>query len=692
MRKQGKLLNLESVKVDIEDLDPNSTYFVVSNFNRTFLSGKNAFYINGSNLLKNNSQILIEVLDSKSAPLLVESHGIGTLPASGMIYSVNVFDTTANGVGKIILLGTDTNGRKVRWVSNVEINNTKINSSEVTFRSSPYMEVTPYINMTSETEVKNSTVQGVYRGVSLFPQENTSFEPQSTSNVKYLIESTTPSFTSDMNGETIFLDGEERIVKEVLNSSQMLINYPLTHADGKIRNIGSGVYRINYFPFNNPQNITINTLKPIGTAEVLFGNIETYTGKIYRYKIYRSSINAQYDLECISTGYFFGYELIYDSETPFRHLANAGRIVNETSLRNWRLVSPAGVSIRHSPEKVIDSMTTIGFKDVSNAGQGLLFKVYPIFGSDTTHGYFNLDNSSYVDRTSESYRSNAIRLYKNIEYVISYKISYEKHVTSDAHIKFYIKTSDQNATKNKNFDGTGIKIQEIVARSGSPNKNSFDVSEKFYLDEDVKGTLFIELKSIDITISNISIKPYTDFSYGPAVFTVRIPIDARAKNEGVKFTAELFDINNNYVKTQIPLVDIKYLDPDGITYPFNVFAIKTDLEILKSELNSKIDSKIEATNQNLNVLGENLAQVSGSLATVSQNVANINSIIRPNSLSLWSGNVNWTVSISGDNLSIDSNSGGRIQILNPLEMFGKLVDFGSINSGGTGYRVLRIPN
>ena len=78
MNKYGKRLNLDTLQADITDSDPNSIYFGVSNVNTILTSGKNEISINGSDLLKINEEVQIEVLDYNGNALYVEvgrTHG-----------------------------------------------------------------------------------------------------------------------------------------------------------------------------------------------------------------------------------------------------------------------------------------------------------------------------------------------------------------------------------------------------------------------------------------------------------------------------------------------------------------------------------------------------------------------------------------------------------------------------------------
>ena len=62
--KRGTKYDLLNRKVDIEDVSYRSKYFTVSDLNESFSAGKNLFSINGSDLLKPRTNIILEILDS----------------------------------------------------------------------------------------------------------------------------------------------------------------------------------------------------------------------------------------------------------------------------------------------------------------------------------------------------------------------------------------------------------------------------------------------------------------------------------------------------------------------------------------------------------------------------------------------------------------------------------------------------
>ncbi len=138
-------LGLDKIQADIEDSAYLSQYFQVVQINPVFTAGKNSIAFNGSNLLHSGSQIQVECLDANGNSLYLASPPstssyIGVAKFTVAIY---VFAETANGAGKVILVGTTAKNEVVRWTSNITINNALPNVTPVVFYNAPALEALP---------------------------------------------------------------------------------------------------------------------------------------------------------------------------------------------------------------------------------------------------------------------------------------------------------------------------------------------------------------------------------------------------------------------------------------------------------------------------------------------------------------------------------------------------------------------
>lgn len=110
--------NLSSFQTFIVDTGNNSDYFRITEFKDTFTGGKNGFLIEGSEYLKESTEIKIEILDVNGDPIYYEpGNGIPEYyEGISKLVSVYIYEDTPIGVGKITILGElkeyDDNGVK----------------------------------------------------------------------------------------------------------------------------------------------------------------------------------------------------------------------------------------------------------------------------------------------------------------------------------------------------------------------------------------------------------------------------------------------------------------------------------------------------------------------------------------------------------------------------------------------------
>ena len=72
IKKFAPFQNLTNFSTFITDTNPTSDYFRITEFGDTFTGGKNAFLIEGSEHLKESTEVKIELLDVESDPIYFE--------------------------------------------------------------------------------------------------------------------------------------------------------------------------------------------------------------------------------------------------------------------------------------------------------------------------------------------------------------------------------------------------------------------------------------------------------------------------------------------------------------------------------------------------------------------------------------------------------------------------------------------
>ena len=107
IKSYAPFLNLSNFQVFEDDEQPNSEYFRITELNETLTGGKNGFLIEGSEHLKESTEIKIEILDVDGNPIYFEP-GDGVpeyYEGNSKLIAIHVYDDVSIGIGKITILG-----------------------------------------------------------------------------------------------------------------------------------------------------------------------------------------------------------------------------------------------------------------------------------------------------------------------------------------------------------------------------------------------------------------------------------------------------------------------------------------------------------------------------------------------------------------------------------------------------------
>ena len=159
IKKYSPEQKLSSFQTLVVDENTNSDYFRITEFNDTFTGGKNGFLIEGSEYLKETTEIKIEITDVAGNPIYYEPgkgipeyyEGISSLIA------VYIYNDTPIGLGKITVLGElkeyNDNGVKrvvpdewkgtynLKWERTFQVNKILANEDRVRFLKRPQINI-----------------------------------------------------------------------------------------------------------------------------------------------------------------------------------------------------------------------------------------------------------------------------------------------------------------------------------------------------------------------------------------------------------------------------------------------------------------------------------------------------------------------------------------------------------------------
>lgn len=603
IQKSGQILNLGKMIVDIEDKEFLSNYFILSEYDPKFAGGKNAFLINGSRYLAKNSNIEIEVLDSENNSLYVEvakSNNISYTEGNALRVAVYVYSTTKVGVGKLYLVGTAINGKKVRWIGNIQINPTIPNTSPVIFYTPPQLTVTPSIvtggnqnNKPTSTILR--TISGTFTSFCVIPFKGDDyglFDP-SKQNVDYraVLSITTldGNAVSGFKNEKSMVDTEisltitqindtnistiitKNVISEVLNDSTIRLKFPIYIIDSRNKkilvNVTQGTFNMtaSIIPYDDTKVPQYSQ----SLAIVEYSNIETFCGNVYRHKLYRKSLNSPVGYQVLSDTPITNTNLLVDTNSQNSYYESlgsfpSGSIGVDSFVKNYWFTSSNNVVISRDGDQLMD-----GMKIVNNGGP--TNEEYIIVKNDTSGLSRNGDYVPYsVPVTPSIYDSNFISCSSDNLHELSFNAIITKHssgLSNDATLGVYFTSSIISSIESDiDFNSSkGLKLGEITL--GASNSSLFLVDKpiKFYnrFTNNLSGTMVIYTKNCDVIISNLIFSTYSDPTFSPTTFTVTVPCICEIKNQQFQFKSELFDINNRLVYSN--LFALATFDPSGST-------------------------------------------------------------------------------------------------------------------------------
>ena len=168
--------NLDKYAVLVNDTEPNSRYFKITELPDTFTGGKNAFLVAGSKELVADTKIQIELKDS-IGNIIYHEPGEGYISSSlngtpfvteyyegvSKVVSVYVYPDTSYGPCTLTILGElseyqDTNGitlpvpldwenkYNVKWTKTINVNPALANTTKIRFYQRPQATITEILN------------------------------------------------------------------------------------------------------------------------------------------------------------------------------------------------------------------------------------------------------------------------------------------------------------------------------------------------------------------------------------------------------------------------------------------------------------------------------------------------------------------------------------------------------------------
>ena len=240
-----RLEKLSTFQTFLVDDNPNSTYFRISEFKDTFTGGKNGFLIEGSEFLKETTEIKIEILDVEGNPIYYEpGDGIPEYyEGISKVIAVHIYEDTPIGIGKITILGELKNYLEngdivrpvpdewkgiynVKWEREFKINRLLSNEDKVRFYKRPKIEIEEISRPIFTATPILIEQSGFVNGLPLVPNAGTSLANFSLPTSYLLTISDNTNWTGSVVGNPINLPnlGVQLQSSDLITNKQLLIS------------------------------------------------------------------------------------------------------------------------------------------------------------------------------------------------------------------------------------------------------------------------------------------------------------------------------------------------------------------------------------------------------------------------------------------------------------------------------------
>ncbi len=374
--------------------------------------------------------------------------------------------------------------------------------------------------------------------------------------------------TSDLVGATISVSNPHTIIKSDLYTTANGFTLPTSYSTQISKVVNSKTFEVvepyyvtdkggKRFPASlNPGSITItydtfkteteDSVYQRSYANLTIGNLRTFSGDVYKAKIYYRPSLATTDFEEIYDTFVVPENVLVDSNS-LNKFENIGFFHTESIVdNNWvssSTTTQTSPFVTLTNEKLIDGLEISG--SVSKLEDKVNFRTSQSFDLEQGVDYVVRFNSYYYKSISEKRDS-------------SDSISNESYASMKVFLSGSALTG--NSGESDFFLGE-VDIPEPSADEGLVEnvvgrfKSSGDGSPKAWLK--------FELNSGKFHIQDVSVEPFSEINFNPSFFKVLVPMP---KPQGKRFDkydflVEFYDSNNNLAETTAQINGVQFFGP-----------------------------------------------------------------------------------------------------------------------------------
>ena len=566
IKKYAENINphLTDYQVFVNDNNPNSDYFRITEFKDTFTGGKNGFLIEGSQHLLESIEIKLEILDVNGDPIYYEP-GDGVpeyYEGISKLVSVHIYEDTPIGLAKITVLGElktyiDSAGAtqpipdewkgvyNVKWEKEFKVNRLIPNEDRVRFYKRPKVSIEEIVKPLYSNIVASKTNTGNVSGIPLAPLEGQSLSEYSLPTSYLLtITDTGPyaAWTSSIIDNTISVPslGYTSTAQEIINKTQLVVTNPYTDSSGLVQSFTNQPYTTTFEYVEGVDNIA--TALTGSFAKITLTDLTSFVGDVARVKVFRKSQSDLSDFQFVQEIALEANELLIDYDTTTKNQENYGLFTTDIIKEYW-VTSSNSLTATYNQSFLYDSV--------------------------------KLDSNSGVQKF---HTSNSINITNGAEYTLDFKIRAEENVGS-GYIRAYLSGSKLN-TSNTGYIQVEQDIIKVPIQNAVLQKTS--VTQNIIAEEMQTASLYFDVSGTKWYVSDVSLKASQESSFSPDEITFIQPVPRQLANETFIYRFEFYDINNNY----IPILVEKTKTFTG----GNLQTIQKNLQLVPSSLYFQFDS------------------------------------------------------------------------------------------------------
>jgi hypothetical protein len=530
---------LETINVLVNDTEPNSRYFKITELSDTFSGGKNSFLIQGSPELVSDTVVKIQIKDSQGNIIYTEpGEGIPEYyEGTSKVVAVYIYPDTSFGPCTITILGElneyISNGFRtpipdnwkdtynVKWEKQINVNPFLANTSKIRFYRRPKITISESVLPIFNRVVNRVSVSGSINGTPLSPNQFEDYRTFKGITRYELSLNGLSQFSESMEREIIEINGLDKsytpIITDVTSNKKAFVDIPYYVTASTSPNyysvtpFTSASFTMSYDENISLSNSSINT----SFAKINITDLETFSGDVNRIKVYASSKNDLGD-----------FQLLEDIQLESNELLITSSFSSSLNVRTG-LFTPSIISTFWTSSAIQSNV------NISTDNSILLKSVVltPETDASSSVGLFKFYNSKLIEFT------------KNTEYQLDYIPLLISAAQTFGGIDIYM--SGSAFVTDSLTNRYGKQIGKLTSNSQFKKYDKQQIN--FKPDNDGNGVLVFIIKGGTWHIADVSLRAAQESSFSPNEITLTANVPVKINNETFDFKFELYDINNTFV-------------------------------------------------------------------------------------------------------------------------------------------------